>query len=277
MDVRSLSSDAGGGGPSSNPTVRMPHAAQVRQNALIVHALLDDRSSPLSLHEQVALLALRNDSGTVPGHVMYAQAAGAALLAELLLRNRLRAVDNPRGGKAPRLVEVADAKPTGDELLDECVRKVAEAKRRSSLPTWVQTFAGLKKLHARIAERLVKKGVLKAEEVSFLGVFKWKVYPEFDPSWERETLARLGRAIDSDAPLDDARTAVLLAIAHPAGLLVKHFDKPKLKARKARIEAIARGEAVGQATAEAVQAVQVAMIMAAILPAVVATTISASH
>lgn len=243
----------------------------------MMYTSADDRSAALSLHEQVALLALRNDRGTVPGNVMYAQAAGAALLAELLLRNRLRSVDNPRGGKAPLLVEVADPSPSGDELLDECLRKVCDAKRRSSLSTWVQTFAGLKRLHRRIAERLVGKGVLKAEEVRFLGLFKQQVYPEFDPSWEREIVGRLGRAIDSDATLDDARTAVLLAIAHPAGLLVNHFDKPKLKARKARIEAIARGEAVGQATAEAVQAVQVAMVMAAIVPALVATTIASAR
>jgi hypothetical protein len=238
---------------------------------------VDDHSAPLSLHEQVALLALRNDRGTVPGNVMYAQAAGAALLAELLLRNRLRSVDNPRGAEAPRLVEVADSSSSGDELLDECLRKVCDAKRRSSLTTWVQTFARLKRLHARIAARLVQKGVLKAEEIRFLGLFKQQVYPEFDPRWEREIVARLGRAIDSDVPLDDGRTAVLLAIAHPAGLLVNHFDKPKLKARKARIEAIGRGEAVGQATSEAIQATQVAMVMAAILPAVVATTIAAAR
>ena len=238
---------------------------------------VDNRSAPLSLHEQVALLALRNDKGTVPGNVMYAQAAGAALLAELLLRKRLRIVDNPRGAKKPRLIEVANASGTGDELIDECLRKVCDAKRRSSLPAWVQTFAGLKGLHKRIAERLVMKGVLKAEETRFLGIFKQQVYPEFDPSWEREIVGRLGRAIDSDAPLDDASTAVLLAIAHPAGLLVNHFDKPKLKARKARIAAIARGEAVGKATAEAVQAVQVAIVMAAIIPAVVATSIATSR
>ena len=43
----------------------------------------------LHLHEEVLLLALRNDKGTVAGGVMYQQAVGGAILAELILEGRL--------------------------------------------------------------------------------------------------------------------------------------------------------------------------------------------
>jgi Golgi phosphoprotein 3 len=220
----------------------------------------------LALHEEVALLALRNDRGTVGGGAMYAQAAGGAILAELILTGRARAVTEGRSTYA----EPGDRTPSsGDAVLDECAGLIRAAKRRRKLAAWVQKFAGLRRLHHRVAAGLVAKGVLRESEGRVLLLFRRRVYPELDPSFERAIIARLESAIFREGEVDP-RTTVLLAIAHHSGLLKSNFDRKRLKTRRARIQSVIKGDAIGKATQEAIAAVQAAVMAAAVLPAVIA-------
>ena len=212
------------------------------------------------------LLALRNDKGTVAGGVMFQPAAGGAILAELLLEGRLRTVTEGRSTYAV----VNDPTPTGDPVLDECLKKVSTAKRRGKLLHWVQKFSGVKQLKHRVAAGLVDKGVLREKEDTVLVFFTRRIYPELDPAFEKRIIERLSDAIFSDASTVDARTTVLVALAHHAGLLKANVDRKRLKARRKRIEAIIRGDAVGKATKEAIDAIHAAVMVAAIMPAVIA-------
>ena len=224
------------------------------------------RDNPLRLHEEVLLLALRNDKGTVAGGVMYQQAAGGALLAELILEKRLGTVTEGRSTYAV----VEDRSPLGDALLDECLEQVAAASRRGKLATWVGRFAGMKKLLHRAAAGLRDKGVLREDESQLLVLFTRRTYPELDPSYEREITDRLDRAIFSDDGSVDARTAVLIALAHHAGLLKANFDKGRLKDRRDRIESVINGHAVGNATKEAIDAVKAAILVTTLIPVMAA-------
>lgn len=197
---------------------------------------------------------------------MYQQAAGGAILAELILSNRVRAATEGRSTYAV----VEESGPLGDALLDECLAKMAAAKRRAKLSTWVGRFAGTKKLKHRAAEGLVRKGILREDEGRVLLLFTRRIYPELDSSAERRIIERLERAIFRDAADIDARTTVLVALAHHAGLLKANLDRPRLKDRRARIEAIIKGDAVGKATKQAIDAVHAAVMVAAILPVVTA-------
>ncbi len=226
------------------------------------------RARSLHLHEEVMLLALRNDKGTVAGGVMYQQAAGGAILAELMLEGRLRSVTEGRSTYAV----VQDSQPLGEPVLDECLQKVSSAKRRGKLLHWVQKFAGVKQLKHRAAAGLVDKGVLRATEDKVLLFFTRRTYPQLDPAVEQRIIERLSEAIFSDASTVDARTTVLVALAHHAGLLRANFDKKRLKARRQRIEAIIKGDAIGKATKEAIDAVHAAVMVAAVMPAVIAST-----
>jgi hypothetical protein len=67
----------------------------------------------------------------------------------------------------------------------------------------------------------------------------------------------------------EANTIVLVSLANAVGLLKIVFDKKELKKRKDRIEKIINGEIVGKAAAEAIQAVQAAIMSAVIIPTVV--------
>jgi len=79
---------------------------------------------------------------------------------------------------------------------------------------------------------------------------------------------RLRQAIFSDGNDLAPRTVALISLAHRAGLLTNAFNKKDLKGRKRRIEGIINGEATGQATKEAIEAVQAAVFVACILPVI---------
>ncbi len=62
-----------------------------------------------------------------------------------------------------------------------------------------------------------------------------------------------------------------------ADILGKIFDKKEIKTKKKRIEQIVNGELIGRATKEVIQSVQAAITMAAVMPAIIAsTTVSSS-
>ena len=220
---------------------------------------------PASLHvyEEITLLALREEAGTVIGSSRFPYAVAGAIAAELLLAGRIRIA-----GPKKSLVEVGDASATGDALLDDCLQRIATARRRAPLRDWVSRFAGVKGLKRRAAESLCRRGVLRLEEKQVLLLFRQKIYPEIDPRPEREIVQRLRRAIIGDAQQVEPRTVVLVALARATDLLKAHFERGELKERRARIKALVTGEAAGRATAEAIQAMEAAVMVAVMAGAI---------
>lgn len=221
----------------------------------------------LHLHEEILLLALRDREGTVASSVFYHHAIAGAVLAELLLRGRLD-VEVDRKKKFIRLL---DSTPVGDPVIDECLEKVRLAKKRAQAPTWVSRFSAVKNLKHRVARRLCDFGILRAGEDKVLLIFTRKIYPEIDPGPERALRDRLHRAVFTESGDVDARTIVLVSLANASGLLRVTFGKKEVKARKDRIERIVNREVSGRATAEAIQAVQAAILAASIVPIITTT------
>ena len=218
----------------------------------------------LHLHEEIMLLALRDKEGTIASGVLYQHAVAAALLAELLMSNHI-AMDTSNKKK---LIDVVNPTPIGDPLLDECLELV-RTKRRTSLQNWVARFAGLKNLKHRVAEQLVRRGILRADENQILLIFTQKKYPELNPEPERRLIERIREAIFTDTEELDPRTVVLVSLGETTGLLRATFDKKELKARKKRITQIVDGEMTGKAAKEAIEAMQAAVMVACIMPAIV--------
>jgi hypothetical protein len=222
----------------------------------------------LFLHEEILLLALRDEEGTIASGTMYQYAIGAAVLAELLLSKRIEVDQSSK----KKLVNLVSTSPLGEPLIDECLEKVGNAKRRAVLQTWVSRFASVKNLKHRVAQQLCKRGILRTDEDKILLLFTRKIYPEVNPGPERELIRRLEHAIFTDTRDIDPRAVVLLSLANSTGLLKIVFDKKKLKGRKARIKQIVNGEITGKAATEAIQAMQAAIMVAVIMPAVMTTT-----
>lgn len=212
----------------------------------------------LSMHEQLMLLALRDEKGTLESRAgMHAYALGGAILAELVLQGRVTIEADKK-----QLVNLEDRSLLGEEFLDEALELVATAKRRRRAENWVARFAYIKKLRHRIAQQLCRRGILKESEDKILWIFTRKIYPEIDPRPEDQLVEQLREAIFADTTKVQPQTAIVLSLAHATGMLGIHFDKKDLKRRKKRIEQIISGQAIGGATKAAVEAAQAAMIAA---------------
>lgn len=220
----------------------------------------------LHLHEEVLLIALRDKEGTMRSNVQYSFAFAGAFVAELLLAKKIEIEDNKK-----KLVNLINSTPLGDPLLDECLEKIKTAKRRSNATNWVTKFSGIKQLKHRIAYQLVLKGILRADEDKVL-FFKRKIYPEVNPEPERKINQRIRDAVLSDSTDLGPRTVILVALAKNSDMLKLVIGKKDLKLRKKRIDLIINGNAVGKATKDAIQAMQAAVVMVCIMPAVIGTS-----
>jgi Golgi phosphoprotein 3 len=223
------------------------------------------RHDNLTLHEEILLLALKNRKGTTAIESHYNLAMGGAILAELLLLGRIQVQEE----KKRRFAIVSSTRSTGDKLLDECLGRVAESKKRQQMKTWVSRFSNTSKLKRRVAVQLCRKGVLRESEDRVLFLFKRTIYPELDPRPERALVERLRRAIFTSTSQVEPRTAVLVALAFHSDLLKNAFAKKELKSRKKRIESLAGGDVVGAATKEAIQAVEAAAAIVVVTMATV--------
>jgi hypothetical protein len=216
----------------------------------------------LYLHEEVLLLALRDEQGTIATGSHYAHAIAGALVAELIVRQRIAL----SGTKKKRFLDVVDSTPVGERLLDEALGRIVAAKRRGTLTSWVSRLAGAKNLRDRLAEGLRRRGILRAETKEILLFFKRRTWPTVNPEPERELVEQLRRAIFGDGDVE-SRTIVLLSLSHRTGLLDNVFDRKERKARRDRIEGLIEQEAIGGAAASVIEAMQSAMTVVTITTA----------
>jgi Golgi phosphoprotein 3 len=225
------------------------------------------------IYQQLLLLMMKDKDGTIFSGIFYHQALAGAFIADLLLTSHID-IDETKKTKRIRLL---NSTPTGDDLLDECLGKLQNAKRPTSLQNWVSKFASIKQLKHRAAEGLCRSGILSMKEDTVLLLFSRKIYPEINPVPEQNIMNRLQQAIFTDSNDIDAETIVLLALSKSADILGKIFDKKELKTRKKRIEQIVNGQLIGKATQEVIQSVQAAIMIATIMPAIMVSTTAATH
>ncbi len=225
----------------------------------------------LYLNEEILLLCLKDKEGTMNPWVNYQFGLAGAILAELLLQKRVDIVTE----KKHKYVQIVNTTPIGDPILDEALQLIIKRKKRAEMNYWVTKFTNIKKLKNRIAQQLVNKGILRAEQDKVLLLFTRNIYPEVNPEPEHEIIERLRAAIFTEKSDLDVSTVILIALADSIDLLKTIFDKSQLKEQKNRLKQIANGDLIGQATREAIQAMQAAMMVACIIPAVI--TASAHH
>ena len=220
----------------------------------------------LTLYEEVILLALCEERGTInSSYVNYAVAA--AIVAELLLRERI-SIDEGRG----KLINVESTALFADPILDEAIQLLSSAKRRKKLNSWVQKFSTIKNLRHKVAEQLVRKGIVKADTDKVLFLFTRKVYPELNPVPEKQLRERLRQAVLSEETEIETRTTVLLSLLKGARLIQQVFSRKELREHKKRIERITEGDLLGGATKELISACEAAIMVAVIIPAITVST-----
>jgi len=206
----------------------------------------------LKLYEELFLLAINDATGGLVGSAATYLPYGlvGAILAELALEGKAQASD--------KRLAVADASPTGDELLDEALAALAGASKPRKLASWVEAL-GSKKLPKRVAARLAAANVLRIEQKRFLWVIPYEAYPEHDASAKYWVKARLrGVALGGEQP--EPRAVALLSLLRACRLLNLVFTKDERKAAGQKIEALAGADLFGEAVAETLAAVDDATV-----------------
>jgi hypothetical protein len=214
----------------------------------------------LFLHEEIFLLALKDEQGTIAFGAHANFAVGGAVMAQLLLDGKISLSED----KKPKVL-IRNASDARDPLLNDWLSEIAERKKPRTMQDWVSRIANSKNLKHRVAGELCRKHILRMDEDKVLLLFTRKIYPEINPRPERELIARVERAIFDEGAEVDPRTAVLVALAHRANILKVVIEKDRLKRAKKRIEEIGKGDASARATKEAIAAMQAAVLVATVI------------
>jgi Golgi phosphoprotein 3 len=219
----------------------------------------------LTLAEELLLLAVDDEKG----NVLSASSMGldyglsGAVLMELILRDKVRS-------EGKKLI-VVDSGPTGDDILDEALTRIQQAKRPRNTESWVSKMTGVvKNLRGRLLDRLIENGILRKEEHRILWVIPSKRYPTDDASPENEIRLRI-RSVVLGQEKSDARMTVLISLINACDLVSEVFTKEERKSAKKRIKEISEGEHLGKAVSETVAGIQVAL-MASIIATTVVTS-----
>jgi hypothetical protein len=221
------------------------------------------------LAEDVLLLLTDDASGkaTVDGTRLDLVLAGAVLLdLAMLHRVDVTAPGHPAGKGR---VVVVDGTPTGDELLDAALTRVAQHKPRRTK----DVLAPLKKdLRPAVLDRLARAGVVRQEEVKVLGIFPSTRWPAVDGIHEAEVRAGIREAlVVGRAPTDhEAALVSLLHAVDKVAAVVGPVELPRGELRR-RAKTIAQGELAGEAVRRAI-----ADMNAAVAAAVTAATVAAT-
>lgn len=205
----------------------------------------------ITLAEEIALLSLDDESGSVKQRQSVGWAVAGALLLELVLAERVRV--------SGKYLELVDTSPKGEELLDgrtESIRAWMRGRTKRRVTEWL-TKDQSKAIGAAV-ERLRGRGVVVEERRKALGVFPVRRYPEADGAVERELRERLASAVRKGAEPDE-RTASLIAVIHAAGLHGLAFPEAPRKEVKARTAAISDGRWAAESIRDAIRDMRLAM------------------
>lgn len=219
----------------------------------------------LTLAEELLLLSLRDDKGTVLCSASIGLPFGlaAAVLMELAMKEKVRI-------EGKKLV-ATPAGDTGDAVLDECLGLLRTAARPKTIAGWMTRLGGRKSIQRTYLDRLVQKRILRREEHRILWVFPADRFPTSNPLEELEVRRRLRQAAFT-ATAPDARTRFLVSLVRACDLVDEVFsDRDERKKAKQRFAELAKDEAFGKAVAD-----QVAAVMAACVAACTAATIAAT-
>lgn len=223
----------------------------------------------LSLAEELMLLALRDDKGSVLFSASTALPYGlsGAVLLDLLFQEKITIKENK--------VKSTTSKLPDEEILKETLTLIRNSTKERKLQYWVQHIhSKIKKLDKRVTNGLVEKGILKHEEAKVLWVFSVDRYPTLDAVPELEIRRKIKNVVlNRHEPAE--REIALISLVKACELVNEVFEKGERKQAKKRIKEIIEDEAVGKAVSQVVQEITTA-VMTVIIASTAATTAASS-
>lgn len=217
--------------------------------------------------EDLLLLLLDDESGDplVDGTRLPRVLAGAVLL-ELALDGYVTPADEGEDVRKGRLAVRREEVPE-DPILARAVDVIAQARRPMKPEAAIEKLDT--EMRAAIFERVIERGWIRESRRKVLGIFPAKIWPPVDESHEREVRHELGGALVEG--LDPApRAAALISLLSAVDAAAKVFPDTDRKAIRKRAKDIAQGEWAGAAVRKAVDAINSAVFVAVMVPAVAA-------
>jgi hypothetical protein len=202
----------------------------------------------LTLYEELFLLAFHEDKGKLIPATTENLPVGlaGAILAELALNGRLQVEENHR-------LDLRDASPTEDEILDAALEKIQSSERPRKVTYWVnQLNEKPKKLFEQIEERLEAKGILARDESNLISM------PSQDELDGHKASARywLNRRLRGLALTDqkaDLRGLALLNLVQACDFVDLIFTKDERKTARRRIYELLVGTALSNGQAQTIE------------------------
>lgn len=218
--------------------------------------------------EDLLLLLLDDDSGSLTAAGQVQVALGGAVLAELALAEAVQVEEKTSVWRTAKVT--ASGPPPADPVLARAHALVVE-KPRSAQDLVPRLGKGLRD---ELAARLVERGVLEERRDRALGIFPRTRWPALDSAHEQE----VRRGIDATllAGTDpDPRTGVLVALLSALRVVHRVVDHEGISGHEVRKRAtrVAEGQWAVKGVADAIAATNAA-VMAAITAATITTTAS---
>lgn len=162
------------------------------------------------LGEELLLLAIDQNHGRLPasGSILHSGLA-AAVLAELELRGHIRIEDG-------RLTPCADH--PNDPVLAEALGHLRRSQEVRGVEDWIGHLPSRMDLAHALAMQLARRGRLRVEQRTILGLFSTESYSSSVPDAAASIPRRLHGSLERGAGTD-ARSRTLAGIAHGCGLL----------------------------------------------------------
>ncbi len=211
----------------------------------------------LRIVEEIILLLLRDDDGKfVPvSRLAMDRAIAGAVLMELAMEGR---IDTDL-----EQLQLIDATPVGDELLDPTLANIAGGEKGDAR-FWVEdTAQHANQIRESALARLVERGILERQDDHFLWVFKSRRYPMIDGKAEREVKLRIMGVLLSDE-IPDPRDVIIIGLADVCGLFRQMLSRRELDQASGRIEQVRRLDLIGQAVSQAIHDIEVSIASAMI-------------
>lgn len=202
----------------------------------------------LTLSEELTLLAYDDETGKSKADMFLEYGLGGALLAELAVLGKVALTD--------KKVTVVDPSPTGDELLDGALAKIADSPPRKP-QRWVDMLR--KGAKDAALQRLVDRGLLRREHGKVLLVFPMTTYPTQDSGPEQEVRQRLNDAM-VEGRVPELRTVTLALLVGACDLGKNVFPDLPNRELKRKLNELTAGDWAAKATKQAIEAVRAAIL-----------------
>lgn len=221
----------------------------------------------LLLAEQLFLLTHDDRSGRAHATVALDNGLAGALLLDLAHEGLLLTSD-----KAMTAVPGTPSHP----LLSVAHGTILKSEKPRSAQYWVTHLPrSMKPLGKRVGQSLAGRGVLSEDRRKVIGLFPATRWPEVDPGPERRLREILISVLVTNVS-PDRRTALLISLLRPMGLVRGIVDKEHRKSAQARAKEIAAASADGtgvpKAVAKSVAAAQAAVLTAVMMPVIMSST-----